>query len=258
MEKISEKVLDTIKHEHLKPTARWKFILKNSLVWVFGVFSLIIGALAVAVIIFMMTTSEWQMFRDAEISAVQMLFLSLPYFWIVFLGIFIALVYFNLRHTKQGYKYKLYKIILGTILFSVLLGIFFFEAGIGQAMDDIFSKNMPAYGFIMRHRQIPWTMPEKGLLGGEIIEIRDDGIKIEDIRGNEWDIEKDAIEELIEFKKGMKIKMLGNTPGEGKFDPKQIKPFGMGIQKGWVLGMGVMKNCDKPGERKNCPRRIME
>src|SRR3989339_797248 len=97
---IPNQVLEKIKN--IKPTPRWQFLLR-------------------------------------DYSVLKFLLITLPYFWLVFLLLFLLAAYYNFKNTKQGYKFPFYKISLISILSSMLIGVFLYNLGIAQAIEDSFN-----------------------------------------------------------------------------------------------------------------------
>jgi heme/copper-type cytochrome/quinol oxidase subunit 2 len=111
-EELSQKVLETIKDKHLKPKPKWEFMLKNYIIWILSITSLVVGSFAFAVIIYMVRNSNWDLYQNLSGNLLGLILASLPYFWFIFLIIFILISYYNFRHTKSGYRYKFYLIVV--------------------------------------------------------------------------------------------------------------------------------------------------
>src|SRR3990167_8003529 len=100
MKNLIDQTLEKIKSEDIKPTARWRFLLKNYLVWFTAALTLVLGSLAVPVVIHMLTTNDWEIYAYTNVSPAQLVLLSLPYFWLLFLALFVGAAYYNIRRTK--------------------------------------------------------------------------------------------------------------------------------------------------------------
>ena len=70
----SKNVLKEIKAKNIKPKAKWRFLLKKSVVWFsFGLCALI-GGLAMSVIIFMLVSNDWDLQRHLGNNFIEFLF----------------------------------------------------------------------------------------------------------------------------------------------------------------------------------------
>ena len=138
-------ILDKIKEKKLAPKARWRFLLKNYMVWGLGLVSFLVGSISVAVVLYMLTYNDWGVHTELSQNFLAYIIISLPYFWLVFLGLFLAVVYYNFKHTKHGYRHSVSTVLLVSILASVVTGIFFFGIGMGKVIDDILSRQAPYY-----------------------------------------------------------------------------------------------------------------
>lgn len=225
---LSQSVLKTIQDQKLKPKPRWEFVLKKYFIWVLSLLCLIIGSLAFAIIIYLVQNNDWDLYRTASSSLLGFIFTTLPYFWFLFLILFIAAAYYNFHHTSSGYKYKMHLIVSVTILASFLLGIFFYNIGLGQAIDDTLIKRVPFYGRFLDHRANFWHHPQRGFLGGVIISSDENNIlRIRDLENQEWQVMNSSalIRSHVNFTPGSRIKIIGNNLGPNSFQAQEIRPW---------------------------------
>lgn len=229
-DKISKRILEKIQQKDIKPIAKWEFLFKEYFIWTIGLASFIFGSFAVAVIIYMVRYNDWGIYKNLNNSLLEFIVLTLPYFWIVILLLFVWLVNFNIKHTKKGYKYSYKIVLLISILASILVGAILYGAGVGQAMDDLFSKNVPFYKHLINRKIDMWSRPENGLLIG-VVHSRDNGmITLVDIRSNYWNVDTDEAEiaPVLILTEGEKLKILGRIIEESLFEAHRIFPMGPG------------------------------
>lgn len=235
-------VLKTIQDKNIKPKAKWEFVIKNWLVLFVGLIFLIIGSIALSVIIYLLKNNDWDLRIQIGHNMFSFVLLSLPYIWFVLLIIFMAVIYYDFKHSKKGYKYD-WKIIVGAIiLISLILGVLFYNIGVGQAIEDTLNRKVPIYEKMMRHRIDMWQRPEKGVLPGTILKIESDKIFIlKDLRNKEWNIqlETNFIPKQVLVKPGEKVKVMGQEIDKNNFKAIQIRPlFGPPNRlKGQVKGL---------------------
>jgi len=155
-------------------------------------------------------------------------FVSLPYFWIVLLVSFLIIACYDYRHTNEGYRYKTYLIVLGSVIISVVIGTSLFFLGFGDKMEQKFAENLPSYNRFMQRRMKMWNQPEKGLLVGEIIGIEKENIlRLKDFNNNIWSVNiKNAKWRRCQRKElGRRIKIIGVKSGDNKFIAQEIGPW---------------------------------
>jgi len=226
---LSQKVLEKIKEEKIQPKAKWEFLLKESLVWVLGTISLIVGGLAFSVVIHMSLTNDWDVYEYISESFLGFLFGTLPYFWLLFLALFVFIADYNFRHTKTGYRHKLYVIVTGSIITSMLLGGIFYVVGMGRTIDRALSENAPQYYHIMNHRRALWGHPERGLLSGVVVELVDeDNFKLKDMKNSVWMIDGDdavMIGGMELIKEGERLRVIGKRFDDNNFKAIRIMPW---------------------------------
>jgi len=222
MNNLSDRILEKLKEAKITPKSKWKFLLKDYLVWISGVLSLVIGSISFAVAIFLIRYNDWGMGKQMVGSFWKFTLLTLPYFWIICLGIFTFLLYLNFKYTKNGYKHSFYNVVFGIILLSVVFGTLFYSVGLGQAIEDTFARKIPFYRTHLDPRIRTWDQPEKGFLIGEIKELNDKGILIKNPKGKEWLIKNLPNKNL---KRGEMLKVIGEKLDDENFKASDIKPF---------------------------------
>lgn len=243
MTSLSQQVLEKIKNNNLKPKPKWEFLVKEYLIWALAVVSLIVGSMSFAVIIFMTTNDNWDLI-DRVKGFWQIMLLSLPYFWILVLAIFISVAYYNFRHTPKGYRYQLSSIFALSILLSIVFGAFFYQLGLGKAMDEIFYRNIPFYRDIHHKQMMIWNLPDQGLIIGEIMSVRDNGdFDMEDLSEKNWRIkiesEKTKIQPGLSLSVGEMIRVFCVDKQDDECRADAIMDFARGIRM-HGFGSGIM------------------
>lgn len=188
-ESFSSKIIEQLKIKHISPKPRWEFVLKNVALWLTLAILLVVGSLASSIIIFMIDTNQWDLYDNIRHNALAFFLASLPYFWLIFLGLFILGIYYYFRQTKSGYKFHAYAIVLASFILSSVLGLVLYNAGLAHAIDRVFEEKVPMYGKIINSRQNILSHPEFGILPGKIIQvISPSELVIIDISNHPWGI----------------------------------------------------------------------
>lgn len=227
---FDQKLVEKIKEEKIAPKPRWHFLLKNNVVWAIGILSLLIGAAAVSVMIYLLKYNGWELQEQTHKSLWEFFLLTLPYFWIIFLGIFIFILYYNLKHTKKGYRYPVWFIAISGILSSVILGSVFYLLGLGQKIDNVLGERAPLYETVINRQIFFWFKPEEGRLAGIIAsEVVDGNFYIVDPEGNTWQISSSADSDDSHFldflKAGEPVNLIGQITDDSKFRADVIRPL---------------------------------
>ncbi len=232
--KFDQELLGKIKKDHIEPIPRWHFLLKDYIVWFFGILSLIVGGLAFSIVIYLLAFNDWGIYSQIDESFLEFVLLTMPYFWILFLVFFGFLVYHNIKHTKKGYKYSFKSIMIANVVISVVLGGLFFQVGIGQALDDALGETVPVYAKVLNRQMHFWSQPEKGRLSGLVVSVEnEENFTLLDLHQNEWwVVSKSDYRGSVEV--GRPVKILGNVIGDNQFEAKRIMkpaPPGKGMFK---------------------------
>lgn len=225
---FDKKIISKITKERLAPKPRWHFLLKNYVMWVAGGLALLIGAAAVSVMIYLFKHGNWELRAAAHKTFWEFFLLTLPYFWIMFLGLFIFIVYYNFKHTKKGYLYPLPFVVAGSILASLFLGLIFHQIGLGRIIDDALGRRAPFYGKVFNPQLDFWCAPEEGRLTGVVIDLESvASFSLLDPTGNDWQVLTEDGSQFSGVRVGLPVRVVGRVDGKNKFYAEIIRPAGL-------------------------------
>lgn len=228
MKDLSQIALDKIKKKNIEPCPRWRFVLKNYSWWLAGVVFIFVGGLGSSVVFYMLINNDWDIYQKVGTSLISFALITMPYFWLVFLVLFIFLADYYLKHTKYGYRFSLIKMVSLSIFISILLGGLFYNIGIGEALDKEFYKRVPGYSNLIHNKEKFWMQPEKGLLVGIILEIENNNnFIIKSPRDRIWNIIGDnvLIRRMVDFSIGSRIKIIGEMKDDEVFIAEEVRPW---------------------------------
>ena len=249
-ENLEQKIINKIKKDSLAPTPRWHFLLKEWLIWLFGGMALLVGAAAVSVMLYLSQNNDIFIYEQVGRSFWGWLLLSLPYFWILFLALFVWILFYNIKHTKRGYRYPLYVIAIFAVMASIVLGAVFSFIGLGEKIDDILGRQAPFYDSVFNPHVDVWSHPEEGRLSGLVIGLGDEGnFTLLDREKSEWRVlyagEINQGEEIIA---GQPLRAIGKVAGEHYFIAQKIMPMKPGREFFRRLGPSFMPPPPGPGQ----------
>ncbi|MFH1523185.1 MAG: hypothetical protein ABIE43_05215 [Patescibacteria group bacterium] len=225
---IGHKVLDIIKDKKIEPKPRWEFLLLDYVIWGFGFVAIFVGGLAVAVIIFMVSHNDLDLLVFTGRSRISGVFFSLPYYWLLFLSLFVIVAYYNFKHTKKGYRHGLVMVILVSVGASIILGILFHGIGMGQAIDNSFAKKLPFYKMNIHRNPRMWMKIDKGVIAGDIIEkVSDKEFSLIDLKGNDWQVrcEDLCLEFACDNLFKTKVIVAGKALDNNEFEASVVRPW---------------------------------
>ena len=243
MSKLSQEVLSKIDQENIAPTPRWVFLLKSWVLWLVYILATLLGSIAFGISVFVLTNNEWDIHKYAPEGLVEYFLLSIPYIWLLGFGIFVFVAYYNFRHTKKGYKTKTSILVISNILLSIILGSTIYASGFGKKLDQTFQKQMPMYRKMIDVRYRAWVRPNKGLLAGEVIEIKNNNeFSINDFRDMKWLVIGEGMKNTgcSGLQVGAKVRIIGRPKEPGVFIANEIKPCACGSEMpGGRCGMPI-------------------
>lgn len=223
-----DNVLQQIKEKNILPKAKWRFLVKNYLIWLLGALSLIFGAISTSLIFYMLNGSGHPMGPRFS-GSFEAIFFVIPFFWIICLVIFAFSVYYYIKHTKKGYKYSTKIIIILIITLSLFLGVLFNIFGLDRQIDDTLGRRAPFYDQVINPQIQYWSNPEAGRLTGLVIERESDfSYYLADREGEIWTIMVLNKKDNGQVEIGRPIRALGELKEDSVFEIKEIIPFGPG------------------------------
>lgn len=242
MNKLAEKIINKIKKENVKPISHWKFIMKDSIFWGVFVLSSIIGGMAVSIILNTLLNNDWDLYLQLSGGLSKFIVVTLPYFWLILLGIFIIIAYLNIQNTKKAYKHSFKMVIGGVILVSFLLGLTFYNLGLASSLDKgLIQKLPPQFHQMMDSRLGVWQRPEEGFLVGEIQNLTEDTLELKDFDGEMWQVSLNP--ELRDFMSRFLLDSDGKVRIMGKLDLEKCeKCFSASVIRPLNIQRGMMKN----------------
>ncbi|PKM87347.1 hypothetical protein CVU83_03110 [Candidatus Falkowbacteria bacterium HGW-Falkowbacteria-2] len=220
---LGQKIIDKIKADSLSPKPRWHFLVREWLVWMMGALALIVGAASVSVMRYLAENSSWAVQAPYGQTFAGWLLLSLPYFWLFLLGLFLWLFYYNLKHTKRGYRYPMIYV-AGIALFgSILLGLAFYTLGVGSAIDGVLGRKAPLYAHVFNPHIDFWSAPEEGRLAGLVVAHveGEDTFRLIDRKRGEWIVTYNPRDDIFVVV-GQPLRAMGTISGEQSFEAVRI------------------------------------
>ncbi|MBU1017630.1 hypothetical protein KKA33_01225 [Patescibacteria group bacterium] len=227
MSQLAQSIIGKIKKEKVKPTPKWVFLFKRSVIWgLFGL-SVLFGSMAMSIILFQLRDMDYSVYKEMGSSLAGFVLLALPYFWVLLLIGFLALACYHLRHTKSGYRYNVFAIIGLSLVASILFGTGLYATGVSGNLEKAFRK-IPYYERLHFGKRIIWNNPEQGFLAGTIIHMGDGRIiLLRDLKQESWrvDIEKTKMRREFEMERGVRIRLIGTATGDYEFEAFGIAPW---------------------------------
>ncbi len=225
-ETFNKEILEKLQELKIKPRARWHFLLKNYAIWISGILALLIGAASVSVIIYLSSYNDFSIRQDINKSLGEILLLTLPYFWLIFLSLFVFIVYYNLKHTKTGYRYSIGFIVAFAVIASIFLGGIFYATGLGKELDEILGQKAPLYGEMINPRVDFWSNPEEGRLIGIIIsQTNDEDFVLIDKDQHEWLVKIESDDFAALHLTGGPLRLIGEKKSDGVFEVFKVLPM---------------------------------
>ena len=245
MDKLIKNTIEKIKQQHIVPEPRWKFLVRKYGMWALFAVMVFAGAASFATAYHLLASLDWDLYRFMHVSAFSYTLSIIPYVWLVFILLALAVAFIDVRKTQTGYRFSALKISALIIGGIILLGMGMSVLGIGRNINNIAAKKVPYYGsHMMTNKNSQWSQPEKGLIAGKINSVSEDDISLTDLEGEKWTVEigKDVlIRPAVNIEPQEMVKVIGKKKDSSTFEAREIRPWmGRGMMNG--IGRGMMRN----------------
>jgi len=212
IDNLKESILARIDRGKVEQVPRWVFVFKNASFWSLWIMGIVVGAAAVAAIIFSAEHGGWEFYEATHKNIFTFLVEMLPYLWMVILVGTVLLGYYNLRHTKSGYRYSLRTLVFVSVAGSLFFGMVLFISGAGAFIELTIGNHIPFNRSVVMVQRDMWRVPEEGRLVGIVMgNVEDDEVLFEDIAGTSWILRTTQASErdLELLERNTEVRLLG-------------------------------------------------
>ena len=236
-------VLSRIEREQLQPHSRLYFQSKECFIWTAWFVALLIGAIAVAITLYVSTSVPYTLYEATHNNLLTALVSALPYVWVVIFALTVYLAIVHLRRTKHGYRYRFYTVLASSIFLSVSAGVAFQTVGGGYVLDQTIGEMIAIYPSYEQKQYAAWQEPSQGRLIGTLVPYEndtdaedDDGgpeFVFADIQQNLWHIDTSELRqqdvELLFAAGEQEVRLLGTSTSPGAFKICGVFPWEEGL-----------------------------
>lgn len=264
MSKLKNRLLENLKKNHVQPIPKSIFILKNLSIWMTFLIFELLGIFSIMFIFYFGKNLEiFSFILEAPKMLPKILFVGIPFFWLIFAIGFIFFAGFSIGKTKKGYKLSRFWIFFAGVLIPFVFGAFLSQTAIAEKIERGVKKRVHVFEDLTRKKERLWQTPEHGFLGGKIKEISNvNQWIVVNFKKEEWTIqftEKTILPNEIKFKVGQKVRIQGELLDiDSKiFEAQKIFPF-KGDRRHFRENMKNIMDRLPPEERENFRKNIRQ
>ncbi len=213
---LAQRVMKRIRTEQVQPASKWWFICVEYSIWVAWLSTVVLGALALAVILYVGNYARFALYEATHDRVVDFVLEILPTLWLTLFVSMIVLAYINVRRTKRGYLYSMGGIIFSSIVLSVVGGVVLHFFKVGYLIDVGITKIVPMYESYEEFEEKIWQQPEEGRLLGRLQDAGEDDTFVYVRTENKQDLWQVNTTELSGsdldlLLSGKRVRILGTT-----------------------------------------------
>ena len=221
---LRSSVYDRIDCEKICPHSRLFFLTQEYFIWAVWISSILIGALAVAVSLFVLKYRQYAFYEATHENFFTFVIEALPYLWIIIFGLMAFVAVYNIRHTKKGYRYPLWQILGSSMVLSLAGGAALQTFGFGYSVDHLLGQQMRMYGSQEKLEEKLWQNPNEGRLIGHMLHqamVPTSTVVFTDEAGGVWqvDVSELSIDERDLLEAEETVRLIG------QISEKDIKLF---------------------------------
>tara|TARA_B100000508_G_scaffold27077_1_gene19863 strand:- start:1599 stop:2522 length:924 start_codon:yes stop_codon:yes gene_type:complete len=216
---LKDTLLERIEEDKVYPRSSWFYFSKECLMWSLWTLSIVIGALAFAVTLFVVLRHKYMLYEATHDNFLTFFISALPYIWILTFALMAAVAVRNFRYTKKGYKYPLWMVLASSIVLSFAGGAALQLFGVGYHLDQALGKYMAMYASQEKQEYKLWQAPQAGRLVGyqaHSTVVPTSTAVFEDKEGNRWRLEIQELhaEDLELLASEKTVRVLGKVTNE--------------------------------------------
>ncbi len=140
MSETSKKIIEEIHERHVTHRPKWHFLIRNISVWAALIAAVVFGALSISIEESVLEKGIVG-HRILSFEFVRLLLHGVSLLWILSTVVFIVLAFLNLRHVKEGYRYRALWVVIGVLLIVATFGLLFRQEGIGDRAESALEHN---------------------------------------------------------------------------------------------------------------------
>jgi hypothetical protein len=228
MTELERKILARLTQQKLAPTPAYVFLTKRSVFWALAILSVLLGAVASAILLFIISdylATGWRVLDNIQFNEVLV---SIPAVWVLVMAALTVSATVALRHTRRGYRFTLQKLAMWVVITSIALGTLLHFVHAGQLMHDQLFQRFAIYRAWTYVPFAEWSRPDQGFLGGTVIKQPDaEHVLLQDFQQQLWTVDvSTAVNEVDEplIEEG-DIAVEGTRTGSNTFTATRVKPF---------------------------------
>ena len=217
---LKSQLFERIETENVCPRSKMFYKGRECFVWSLWLLSVLVGALAVAVSLFVVAHHQYALYEATHENAFTYLVEVLPYLWITIFGLMVYVAIYNLRHTARGYRHPVWVILLSSVVLSFAGGSVLNMLGLGYEVDEILGQHMRAYTSQQKLEYRMWQEPIEGRLVGRQVYSTlapTTTVIFEDVEGKRWRMNVSELQprDLDLLHSGKVVRLIGKKVGDG-------------------------------------------
>jgi hypothetical protein len=224
MSKLSEHVLEQIKDKGIKPKPRWYFVLMNIFLIASLVFAILVGGMVMGLIFLKLSHLEWGYVRFIGDDVFPRLWEVLPLIWVIMLLLVLLMASRVFEMIEGSYKYSHLVVLGASILLSTILGGVVYASRLSDLVELSLRSHLDFYEQMESMAEQKFELPDKGLLPGRVIEIRNGGFTLEDLRDDDWDVTApENLIQMVHLENGQMVMVIGEKTDDDAFIARDLK-----------------------------------
>lgn len=186
-EDFSQRLLERIEHEHIKPISRWVVFARRGLIWTVLLLSIGCAALLGSLLIMATLKVDLEFLRVSSFGPMLRLLLDyVPILWVILFFAFCVLEIYLIRRETHAYRYSSF-MVAGFVLFGAsFIGLGLYATSLPERVEQTVQQRLPPPHWMMRRESQP--RPEDGILFGRVVMVSSTTFSLEGPQHDVWEV----------------------------------------------------------------------
>lgn len=221
----TEKIIAAIDRQKVTPRPAWYFAVRNSVLWIPGVVTTLLGAYTIAGVLYAILHAHWE--NRQYIQTGPLVFIAIiPLLWVISFCLFLIITVSLLQKTNTGYRHTALQLLSISVAGSIVIGVLFYAFTASSLTDSAATY----YRHPTQHEQeYVWNNPEDGRISGVITgTIGPATLAVTNFNGFVWTVDISALPadtSSLSLQTGNAIRIIGAITSNHSFMACRVLPW---------------------------------
>jgi hypothetical protein len=221
----TEKIIAAIDQQKVTPRPKWYFRVRNTLMWIPGVITTLLGAYTIAGGLYGILHAHWENREYVQYRGPLVFIAIIPLLWIISFALFSLITIALLRKTNTGYRHTALQLLLISVASSIIIGMLFYAMTANSLNDGVETYYRHP---TQNQQEYVWNSPTEGRISGVVSATSPTTLTIRAFNGFVWtvDISKlSSAPDPVLLQVGNAVRIVGAITASHSFLACRVLPW---------------------------------